>query len=153
VLGALLVEAGRARDAEQVYREDLKRFRENGWSLFGLAQSLERQGRTAEANVIRGRFATAWQRADITLTSSRVLTSSEKFASLSTSVQMEYVERGSVDGLPVVVLHGVTDSWRSFERVLPLLRVRHPHFRVVGARAWRFEPVGDWLWLRGHGHQ
>jgi pimeloyl-ACP methyl ester carboxylesterase/tetratricopeptide (TPR) repeat protein len=121
VLGALLVEAGRARDAEQVYREDLKRFPENGWSLFGLAQSLERQGRTSDANVIRGRFATAWRRADITLTSSRVLTSNEKFASLSTGVQMEYVEQGPADGLPVVFLHGVTDSWRSFERVLPLL--------------------------------
>jgi tetratricopeptide (TPR) repeat protein len=106
VLGALLVEAGRARDAEQVYREDLKRFRENGWSLFGLAQSLERQGRTSEANAVRGRFSTAWRRADITLTSSRVLAPNEKFASLSTGVQMEYVEQGSADGLPVVFLHG-----------------------------------------------
>jgi non-heme chloroperoxidase len=40
---------------------------------------------------------------------------------LSTGVQMEYVEQGPADGLPVVFLHGVTDSWRSFERVLPLL--------------------------------
>ena len=121
LLGALLLEAGRARDAEQVYRDDLKRFRENGWSLFGLAQSLERQGRSREADLVRARFATAWQRADITLTSSRVLAANEKFASLSNGVQMEYVEGGPADGLPVVFLHGVTDSWRSFERVLPLL--------------------------------
>ena len=46
VLGAVLLEAGRAREAEAVYREDLERFRENGWSLFGLWQSLEAQQKT-----------------------------------------------------------------------------------------------------------
>lgn len=45
----------------------------------------------------------------------------EKFVSLSSGVRMEYVERGPEGGLPVVFLHGVTDSWRSFEPVLPLL--------------------------------
>ncbi|MGE3405086.1 MAG: hypothetical protein AB7K63_21040, partial [Vicinamibacterales bacterium] len=35
VLGAVLLEGGRAGDAERIYREDLARFRENGWSLFG----------------------------------------------------------------------------------------------------------------------
>jgi tetratricopeptide (TPR) repeat protein len=74
VLGALLVEAGRAVDAERVYREDLRRFPDNGWSLFGLAQSLEAQGRGNDAAAVRGRFATAWTRADIKLTSSRILT-------------------------------------------------------------------------------
>jgi non-heme chloroperoxidase len=44
-----------------------------------------------------------------------------KFVALSTGVRMEYVEQGRADGVPVVFLHGVTDSWRSFERVLPLL--------------------------------
>jgi pimeloyl-ACP methyl ester carboxylesterase len=44
-----------------------------------------------------------------------------KFATLSSGVRMEYVEQGSTDGVPVVFLHGVTDSWHSFERVLPLL--------------------------------
>jgi tetratricopeptide (TPR) repeat protein len=73
VLGALLLEAGRTRDAENVYQEDLKRFRENGWSLFGLWKSLEAQGRTAEAQEARRRFEKAWARADITLTSSRIL--------------------------------------------------------------------------------
>jgi tetratricopeptide (TPR) repeat protein len=73
VLGALLLEAGRARDAEAVYREDLQRFRENGWSLFGLWKSLDAQGRAADAQEARRRFETAWARADITLTSSRIL--------------------------------------------------------------------------------
>jgi pimeloyl-ACP methyl ester carboxylesterase len=45
----------------------------------------------------------------------------EKFVSLSTGVRMQYVEQGQPNGIPVVFLHGVTDSWRSFERVLPLL--------------------------------
>jgi pimeloyl-ACP methyl ester carboxylesterase len=41
----------------------------------------------------------------------------EKFVSLSTGVQVEYVEQGPADGVPVVFLHGVTDSWHSFEGV------------------------------------
>lgn len=73
VLGALLLEAGRARDAERIYSEDLQRFRENGWSLFGLAQSLEALGRDGEAAEVQRRFAQAWARADIALTSSRIL--------------------------------------------------------------------------------
>lgn len=73
VLGALLLEAGRAADAERVYREDLARFRENGWALYGLMQSLESQGRRDEAQAVRTRYEKAWQRADITLTSSRIL--------------------------------------------------------------------------------
>ncbi len=34
---------------------------------------------------------------------------------------LPYVEHGDPDGVPVVMLHGVTDSWRSFEHVLPYL--------------------------------
>jgi len=45
----------------------------------------------------------------------------EKGATLSTGVRMEYVEQGPTGGLPVVFLHGVTDSWRSFEGVLQRL--------------------------------
>jgi pimeloyl-ACP methyl ester carboxylesterase len=45
----------------------------------------------------------------------------KKFIPLTSGVLMEYVERGPADGLPVVFLHGVTDSWRSFEHVLPRL--------------------------------
>lgn len=73
VLGAILLDAGRAADAEVEYRKDLERFRENGWSLFGLWQSLIAQGRTADAQQVRARFAKAWTRADLTLTSSRVM--------------------------------------------------------------------------------
>jgi non-heme chloroperoxidase len=40
---------------------------------------------------------------------------------LATGVTLEYVERGDRTGTPVVFLHGVTDSWRSFEPMLPHL--------------------------------
>ena len=74
VLGGVLLDAGRAKEAEAVYRADLARVRENGWSLFGLARSLEAQGRPDEAAEVRRRFETAWKRADISLTSSRIMT-------------------------------------------------------------------------------
>jgi tetratricopeptide (TPR) repeat protein len=69
-LGALLVTAGRFDEAEKVYREDLKRFPENGWSLFGLAQALEGRGQNEEAAAVRARFDAAWKRADVKLRSS-----------------------------------------------------------------------------------
>ena len=75
VLGALLLDAGRVQDAEAVYRKDLEQFRENGWSLFGLWQSLAAQQRDEEARQTRARFDRAWARADVTLTSSRILLS------------------------------------------------------------------------------
>jgi pimeloyl-ACP methyl ester carboxylesterase len=45
----------------------------------------------------------------------------EKFVTLSTGVRMEYVEQGDPGGTPVIFLHGGTDSWHSFELMLPLL--------------------------------
>jgi len=70
-LGAALLEGGRPAEAEEVYREDLNRNPLNGWSLFGLAQSLRAQDRAAEASIIELRFQRAWARADVTLKASR----------------------------------------------------------------------------------
>jgi tetratricopeptide (TPR) repeat protein len=70
-LGAALLNAGRSADAEAVYREDLKRFPENGWSLFGLAAALRAQGKSAEAAAVDQRFSKAWSAADVKLTASR----------------------------------------------------------------------------------
>jgi tetratricopeptide (TPR) repeat protein len=70
-LGAALLGAGRAAEAEQVYQEDLKRFPENGWSLYGLRQSLIAQGKTAEADDAARRLDKAWRMADVKLTGSR----------------------------------------------------------------------------------
>jgi len=69
-LGATLLKLGRAKEAEAVYREDLARLPGNGWSLFGLARSLELQKKTAEAAEAKANFDKVWSRADIQLSSS-----------------------------------------------------------------------------------
>jgi len=61
--GALLL-AGRAAEAERVARADLDRQPANGWALHALAESLSRQGRTAEAARTRAEFVSAWRGAD-----------------------------------------------------------------------------------------
>jgi len=71
-LGAVLLDARRPADAEGVYREELRRNPGNGWSLFGLAQSLRAQGRQAEAAKVQREFASAWSNADVRLTASRM---------------------------------------------------------------------------------
>lgn len=69
-LGAALLEEGRAAKAEQVYRDDLAKLPENGWSLFGLSRSLHLQGKHAEASQIEARFQQVWSDADVRITSS-----------------------------------------------------------------------------------
>jgi tetratricopeptide (TPR) repeat protein len=69
-LGAALIGAQKYADAEAVYREDLKRYPENGWSLRGLAQALEAQGKREEAADVKARLAKAWARADVVVDSS-----------------------------------------------------------------------------------
>lgn len=71
-LGAMLLEAGRPGEAEQAYRQELRRNPENGWSLFGLEQALRAQDKNQEADSVAARFKQAWAHADITLTSSRL---------------------------------------------------------------------------------
>lgn len=71
VLGRAYLEAGRPSDAERASREDLDRFRENGWSLYGLALSLRAQERQEEAREVEQRFRAAWVDADIALSRSR----------------------------------------------------------------------------------
>lgn len=70
-LGAVLLEAGRPAEAETVYWADLKRNRNNGWSLFGLNQALRAQNKTADATLVEARFKKAWERADVIPTNSR----------------------------------------------------------------------------------
>jgi len=70
-LGAVLLTAGRPADAEAVYRDDLQRNPENGWSLYGLWQALRARQAEAEAAAVEERFRKAWARADVALTASR----------------------------------------------------------------------------------
>jgi tetratricopeptide (TPR) repeat protein len=69
-LGALLLGAGRAGEAEAVYREDLERHPRNAWSLLGLRQALLAQGKAAEAQALAPSLEAAWARADVRPTSS-----------------------------------------------------------------------------------
>ncbi|WP_437592761.1 hypothetical protein [Sorangium sp. So ce1000] len=71
-LGATLLKAGRARDAEATYQEDLRQNPHNGWSLLGLEHSLRAQGREEEADAAHERFKLAWTRADVRLSGSRL---------------------------------------------------------------------------------
>ncbi len=76
-LGAVLLSEGRAAEAETVYREDLVIWPENGWSLFGLAASLEETGKTADAASVRKRFEKVWERSDVKINSTCACVRSE----------------------------------------------------------------------------
>ena len=66
-LGSALLAAKKFKEAEKVYRRDLDWNKNNGWSLFGLQQSLQLQGKIEEAETIHKEFLLAWQRADVEL--------------------------------------------------------------------------------------
>jgi tetratricopeptide (TPR) repeat protein len=68
-LGAALMRSGRYADAEQVYHEDLKRLPGNGWSLFGLAESLRVRGKP-EMEAAEKKFKASWSAADVQIKSS-----------------------------------------------------------------------------------
>jgi tetratricopeptide (TPR) repeat protein len=69
-LGAVLLRDGQAAAAEAVYREDLRRWPDNGWSLHGLAVSLDTLGKKEEAAKAKARFGEVWGRADVKIPSS-----------------------------------------------------------------------------------
>ena len=67
-LGAVLLDAGRAPEAEQVFRADLAKNARSGRSLFGLMSSLTAQKRDAEAALVKREFEQAWRLATSPLT-------------------------------------------------------------------------------------
>jgi tetratricopeptide (TPR) repeat protein len=69
-LGAVYLSQGRYKDAERIYREDLAKWPDNGWSLYGLSRAIEGQGRTPEASEVERRFRLAWKHADAPTTTS-----------------------------------------------------------------------------------
>jgi tetratricopeptide (TPR) repeat protein len=66
-LGAALLNAGEASEAEKIFREDLQRNPRNPRTLFGLTQALTAQNRDADAAWTDSQFKTAWKSADTQL--------------------------------------------------------------------------------------
>ena len=66
-LGGKLLQAGRAPEAEKVFRDDLQRNPRNPRSLFGLMQALQAQGREHDAEWVEQQFQAAWKNADTKL--------------------------------------------------------------------------------------
>jgi len=69
-LGAVLLAAGKYREAESVYLKDLQTWKKNGWALMGLYQSLKAQNKNSEAKEVKSAFDEAWKFADVEMVSS-----------------------------------------------------------------------------------
>lgn len=69
-LGAALLASDRVAEAQAIFEADLEQYPMNGWSMFGLAEALRRQGDEAGAEQITARFETVWQFADVELMTS-----------------------------------------------------------------------------------
>jgi pimeloyl-ACP methyl ester carboxylesterase len=134
VLGGVLLANGDYNGAEKVFRAEILRRPRNGRALFGLAESLRKQGKEGAAKSVQGEFEKAWQHADTKLSVSSltgamssdaaaVAGSDVQFSSVlvKTGVRLKYAYKGDASGTPVIMLHGYTDSWFSFSPVLPLM--------------------------------
>jgi len=69
-MGALLMEAGLPEEAERLYLEDQINHPGNGWSLLGLRQALEAQGKESETVTVAAKLDEAWKRVEVRPTSS-----------------------------------------------------------------------------------
>ena len=69
-LGAALLASDRVAEAQAVFEADLEQYPMNGWSMFGLAEALRRQGDNTAAAEVTARFETVWQFADVSLKTS-----------------------------------------------------------------------------------
>ena len=71
-LGAALLDANKAVEAEAVFRRDLSWHRNNGWSLFGLWKSLEMQGNQVAAKEAYNNYQKSWADSDVILNRPRI---------------------------------------------------------------------------------
>jgi len=71
-LGVAHLLAGNAEEAEAVYRKDLTIYPRNGWSMYGLMQSLEAQEKFDAALEVEDKFDLIWALADVKLSGSRL---------------------------------------------------------------------------------
>jgi len=68
--GAFLIANKDYNNAEMIYKEELQIFRSNGWSLMGLYQAYEGQGKGLEAKETKIKFEESWKYSDIKINSS-----------------------------------------------------------------------------------
>ncbi len=64
-LGNAFLQAGRAREAREIFEKDLQNNQENGWSLYGTWLALRKEKRNAEATKVMIRFNKAFSKADV----------------------------------------------------------------------------------------
>lgn len=69
-LGNVLLKAKQFKEAENVFREDLRIIPNNAWSLTGLEKALLKQGKKKAAIVVRQQLQQAQSRSDIKITGS-----------------------------------------------------------------------------------
>lgn len=133
--GGALLASGDYTRAESVFRAEIERHPRNGRALFGLAESLRKQGKDSSARMVQSEFETAWQNADTKLTVESLIGVQPKSTAASgwspnvqfsdvmlrTGVRLRYGVQGDAKGEPVILLHGYTDSSFSYSTVLPLL--------------------------------
>jgi pimeloyl-ACP methyl ester carboxylesterase len=135
-LGGALLATGDNTEAEKVFRAELQKHPRNGRALFGLLESLKRQGKKTSAQMVQREFDRAWEKADTKLSVEDLFESKDKAplsmshrlqplrladVKLKTGVRLHYAEQGDPSASPVILLHGYTDSWFSYSRVLSAL--------------------------------
>jgi len=69
-LGAVYLATNQYAKAEQCYREDLEKWPNNGWSLFGLSKALTGLGKKKAAQEALANYEKHWAKADAPLTTS-----------------------------------------------------------------------------------
>ncbi|HEX3183780.1 MAG TPA: alpha/beta fold hydrolase, partial [Pyrinomonadaceae bacterium] len=134
--GGALLASGDYAMAESVFRAEIAKHPRNGRALFGLAESLRKQGKTSSAQMVQNEFEIAWKDADTKLTVESLIGVQPKktaavsapasdvrysHVSLNTGVRLRYGVQGDVSGDPIILLHGYTDSSFSYSQILPLL--------------------------------
>jgi tetratricopeptide (TPR) repeat protein len=79
-LGGTLIAAGNYPEAEKVFRAELRKHPRNGRALFGLLESLKRQGKASSASTVKREFDKAWKQADTRLSAGDLFGAKDKAA-------------------------------------------------------------------------
>ena len=140
-LGGVLLQNGKYAEAEQVFRAEIAKHLRNGRALFGLIESLKKQGKTISAQMVQPELEKAWADADTKINveslagiaskgSKTVALNELKYSDvkLKNGVRLHYGEQGDPNGRPVIMLHGYTDSSFSYSRILPLIDAKYRVF-------------------------